>query len=724
MPRYTFGPFTLDMEARSLLRDGEPISMTGKTLDVLVVLVQNRGRLVDKDELLSRVWAGTIVEEASLSRSIFTVRKILGDSPRDHCYIATIAGRGYQFVAPVTELTGTAPQTAETAGEVVQEPTSDSVIITSLIKRHMVITISAIAVAVAAVGVLWFVLHRPSSAPAELVERRLTFNSGASPIESAALSRDGKYLAYSDPAGIHVRLLSTGEDRLIQTSAVSPAGALSVDSWFPDGAQLLVHSEDAGGHRSMWAISVMGQSSRELRSDTVGWEVSPDGTRIAFSPARSVYETREIWVMDSHGDNLQKVVGLAVDEFLQFVHWSPDGQRMVYIRAQPYGQLMETCDLKGANRTAVVASDPGHWLNSIYWLPDRRIVYSQGVGSLDENLWQIGVNAHGTPIGKPRRITRSSGSDLLGLSASADGRRLVMRKVTYPAQVYIGELPTGPGRMSTPQRLTHDEAFNWATAWTADSKAVLFNSNRGGDWGIFKQEIGKDTAEPLVEGRQFADLPRLSPDGAWVLYREISRTSGQPPRFRLTRVPVTGGLPNLVMEMTGAWDDRCARAPETRCVIFEESQDQKRLMVTAFDPLGGKGAVLRTIAKDVDIKEGLGVAMSPDGSTVAVARTEEPEVHIRLLSLTGESDRQIAVKNWPNLAGLDWSADGKGIYVGSTSSRGGTLLYVDLKGTVQVLWQTQEGAGGFFGGIPSPDGRYLALRGANGNSTAWMLEGF
>lgn len=106
MRRYTFGPFSLDPQARVLLRDGEPVPMAGKSLDMLVVLVENRGRLVDKDELLSRVWAGTIVEEANLSQSVFTVRKILGDSPKDHRYIATVPGRGYQFVGPVTELTG------------------------------------------------------------------------------------------------------------------------------------------------------------------------------------------------------------------------------------------------------------------------------------------------------------------------------------------------------------------------------------------------------------------------------------------------------------------------------------------------------------------------------------------------------------------------------------------------------------------------------------------
>src|ERR1700688_5055647 len=109
MPRYSFGPFSLDPEARVLLRDGEPLPMTGKTLDVLVLLVQNRGRLVDKDELLSRVWPGTVVGEANLSQSVFTVRKILGDNPKNPRYIATVAGRGYQFVAPVEELASTTP---------------------------------------------------------------------------------------------------------------------------------------------------------------------------------------------------------------------------------------------------------------------------------------------------------------------------------------------------------------------------------------------------------------------------------------------------------------------------------------------------------------------------------------------------------------------------------------------------------------------------------------
>lgn len=123
MSRYSFGPFELDPEARLLRRDGEPIPMAGKTLDTLILLVENRGRLVDKEELLSRIWVGSVVEEANLTHAIFTARKILGDSPKDHRYIATVAGRGYQFVAPVTEPTA---KTAISEPEAIERQRGDS----------------------------------------------------------------------------------------------------------------------------------------------------------------------------------------------------------------------------------------------------------------------------------------------------------------------------------------------------------------------------------------------------------------------------------------------------------------------------------------------------------------------------------------------------------------------------------------------------------------------
>lgn len=308
------------------------------------------------------------------------------------------------------------------------------------------------------------------------------------------------------------------------------------------------------------------------------------------------------------------------------------------------------------------------------------------------------------------------------LSASADGKRLVVVKQTSQAQVYLGELTAGGTRMKPPRRLTNDEAFDQPMAWTPDSKSVLFYSYRNGTASIFKQGINQETSEPLITGPQDISYPRLSADGAWILFVESPRTTVNPsPPSRVMRIPAGGGVPQFVLEMQNS-NFFCGRAPASRCVISELSQDQKQLVITAFDPLKGRGKVLRTIKQDLSNGYG-GGALSPDGSTVAISGIAEPEIHIRLLSLSGGSDRDITVKGWPNISGLDWSADGKGLYCGSVSPQGNTLLYVDLKGNARVLWQ-YTGGDSVVWGIPSPDGRYLAIMGAVINSNVWMIEGF
>jgi hypothetical protein len=149
------------------------------------------------------------------------------------------------------------------------------------------------------------------------------------------------------------------------------------------------------------------------------------------------------------------------------------------------------------------------------------------------------------------------------------------------------------------------------------------------------------------------------------------------------RIPASGGVPQLVLEIQNYFNHECARAPANLCVVLEENPDEKHLMVTAFDPLKGRGKVLRTIEKDPLAEPGdQASALSPDGSTFALSGIGKAEIHIRLLSLSGGSDREIAVKGWDrvSLSGLARSPDGKGLYCGSLLPQSRTLLYVDLIG--------------------------------------------
>src|SRR5580692_5235298 len=98
----SFGPFRLLAAERQLKKGAEPLHLGGRALDTLIVLVERAGEVVTQRELISRVWPDVTVEEANLRVHIANLRKALGDGRGGARYIATVPGRGYCFVAPVT----------------------------------------------------------------------------------------------------------------------------------------------------------------------------------------------------------------------------------------------------------------------------------------------------------------------------------------------------------------------------------------------------------------------------------------------------------------------------------------------------------------------------------------------------------------------------------------------------------------------------------------------
>jgi TolB-like protein/DNA-binding winged helix-turn-helix (wHTH) protein/Tfp pilus assembly protein PilF len=161
---YEFGPFRLDAAEHLLLRDGEAVPLTPKAFDLLLALVERHGHLVEKDELMKKVWPDTFVEETNLTSNISQLRKALGDGENGERYIETAPKRGYRFVAGVREVQAVldedellpeqAPRVAERA--------SDAKIILREIFRRKLSVIAALAVLLIAVsGAAYFVFFAP-----------------------------------------------------------------------------------------------------------------------------------------------------------------------------------------------------------------------------------------------------------------------------------------------------------------------------------------------------------------------------------------------------------------------------------------------------------------------------------------------------------------------------------------------------------------------------------
>jgi len=101
---YEFGPFRLDPQRRLLTRGADPVPLTPKVIETLVVLIENRERVVSKDDLMKMLWPDSFVEESNLSQNVFVLRKALGDSSQEKRYIVNLPGRGYQFSEAVREV--------------------------------------------------------------------------------------------------------------------------------------------------------------------------------------------------------------------------------------------------------------------------------------------------------------------------------------------------------------------------------------------------------------------------------------------------------------------------------------------------------------------------------------------------------------------------------------------------------------------------------------------
>jgi len=100
---YQFGPFVLDTVQHALLKKGKSVALTPKTYDTLLLLVQNSGRMLSKEELMQTLWPDSFVEESNLTQQVSMIRRALGESATNPRYIATVPSRGYRFIAEVTK---------------------------------------------------------------------------------------------------------------------------------------------------------------------------------------------------------------------------------------------------------------------------------------------------------------------------------------------------------------------------------------------------------------------------------------------------------------------------------------------------------------------------------------------------------------------------------------------------------------------------------------------
>ena len=571
---------------------------------------------------------------------------------------------------------------------------------------------AVLAAVVAVVLVLRFRTPPRPEQKHELVERQLTATPPERSVSSAAMSRDGKYLAYTDSSkNLYLLAIDSGEIR----EGPLPAHYYPVD-WFPDGNHLLLKG---GG---LWKMSTWDFSVRKQWSGSAsGAAVSPDGSHIAFAK-----DIREVWLMGADGEEPHKIFASDAQEFVDAIAWSPTGQRLAYIRyrgTMTNAQVtIETCDLTGGAHT-VVLSDPhmanANWAYGIAWLPDARIVYPVYSKSGDSDLWAIRVDpSSGKQSGDATRLAGWKNFQAVYPQGSGDGKRLIALRQHTENGIYLGDLAFG-NKGFTPQRFTPDDWHNTVHAWTPDSKTILFHSKRNGRWAIFKQNIDSKTPETLVAGSENYFFPTVSAQGT-LLYTAQASPDLFPSdtTIRLMSTPEQGGARStLVM---GRYDYRCGSSPSSSCVVSELKDGH--LILSHLEPVKGRGGEIANIAGYQGPQPRWD--LSPDGARIAIIDPVEQKGEIRILNLADRRVTALPIRDWKwtFLSQISWAADGKDLFALAQSDPSDAILSIDANGNRRVVYD--PGQAWIASIVPSPDGKRLAFTKRMFVHDVMMLENF
>ena len=749
---FRFAPFELSEREGELRKSGVRIKLQEQPFRVLLELVANSGKLVSREELRKKLWpVDTFVDfDVGLNSAIRKLRQALNDDADAPRYIETLAKRGYKFVALVADGAAAAQTTSKDSPPGVSislpsqgtKPAASEETQRKPRRWYWVLAASCALALVIYGGVLAW--RRANTTPPVVTEQRITANPSEAPITGAVVSPDGKYVAYADTTGVYIRHIDTGETRPLQL----PDGFNAVPtSWFPDGTHLLLSSGEAlywfgrinpGLIPSLWKVSLLGGSPQKLVENASGGTVSPDGSKIAFLRGEAML-SREIWVMDNDGSNPHKFVEASrpgdsvmmgdgttnqpyMGVFFPGVAWSPDGSHVAYIRrfvAASSGTLEDKYSLEtvgvigGAPKVLKVSTQ---LLPVVRWAADGRLVYgyrdNPDSERMDYGVWWIRVNQRsGESAGKEVQLTKGPGM-LGGLSVTADAKRIILWRDNLSPAVFLTDMDSQTGHLARPRRLTLDENPSMVTDWTLDSRAVLFVSNRnGGTYKLFRQDIDRAMPEVLVEGRGIV-LPRVSPDGTEVLYLAgyNPENPGQP--ISLMAVPLAGGPPREVLQMSNVAAILCTRSPSKICLLATT----KRLF--AFDPKDGK---LEPFSA-ADGPPFANWSISPDGSLLALVYRGSSH-KITFVTVSDNTKREVELKE-TLLAGMDWAADSKTLYVTAMATNNSpVVLGVEPNGQQSILLEGDR-ATRYWWVMPSPDGRYWALEAITGANNVWMVENF
>ena len=715
-PRLTFGDVTLIPGERLVFKASEPVRLTPKAFDLLVVLASNPNRLITKEQLIQAVWGDTAVEESNLSYHVFAIRKALGDGAGNGHLIETVPKSGYRFTAVVQRLDGVTLDAPESSRHRADAS-----------KRFRLArpwTIAGLASVLAAVWMLSMAWRPIGANPEPLRASPLTSLAGV--VRAPSLSPDGNYVVFSwtadtrDNSDVYVQHIGSGEPLQLTTDPgndfspnwspdgrsiaflrrrpgagvtevrlVPPLGGVerkiaeiqprilafrpNTLSWCPDSRCLVVtDSPGAGKPDAVFAVAVDSGEKRQLTfpAGAVGADadpaIAPDGRSLVFRRDSAPFSGAFYRVPLAKGPVPDgEPVRLTATLMAGKPAWTPDSRNILF---SARGALW-TLDAAGGGpptRLAYIGEDGLSPVISRTVDGRQRLVYVRNF--TDANVWRVDMSAPGTPASiPPKAVVASTRSDSFAdLSPSGD-RLAFLSNRTGESEIWVANVDG-----SQAVQLTSLARLPGFPRWSPNGRLIAFHGdpNDRPDVLVMPAHGGKPTV--LTTSLPPSAYPSFSRDGQWV-YFGVAHEDGS----RIWKMPVAGGDP---VQVTRHRATRPIESHDGRDLYYVERVEGLNALWRV--PLAGGTPV--KIVDDVllgnfDVVESGVYYIDRVAGAAGVSATGRPNAQTRLQYFefaTGRSST--VVSGLGNVTfGLSASRDGRTVFFSRVDSAVDELMLVE-----------------------------------------------
>lgn len=595
--RFLFDEFEINAARRVLLKNGQTIPLKPKTFDLLVALIERRGTIVSKNELLDAVWEGSFVEEKNLTVHVAALRKALGERKDENRFIVTVPGTGYKFVAPLDSSQNEIVIETEKYERITIE--EDEMGRRGEEEKQSKLSLSKILLFSLSVLLLFSLLggyfwqNSRAKNNSVISVKRLTTNGK---VKIATLSPDGKLFAYITDdlgqAGLSLGYTAGGNNIELRPPSEAMYRQLTFS---PDSSQIYFSmSDERNTETSLYRMPSFGGVPEKLAENLEAFSLSPDGKQLSFG--RESGDGR-VLLMISALDKTNEREVLSVPQAQTFIYgsvsWSPDSKRMAFsceretkmyfqdlclaeissgkierIRLPNHRSILKTAWLKNDDGVVVTAIPENNNSSVVNFqilhveIPGGNVreitndlnTYNSDISLSDDSKSLLTVEhrqlnniwvAPADNLSQARQITFGSFGKydgLWGLDWTPDGR-IVFTNSNTETQIISTINADGSERKD----LTSPGFMDSALTVSSDGRYVVFHSIRGGGADIWRMNAdGSNLKQLTFEKKDFQ--PSISPNSRYVYYKSWFDGVGE-----LRRVPIDGGEPEILTDKQTGW---------------------------------------------------------------------------------------------------------------------------------------------------------------------------